>query len=128
MATRYPFERTTEDSLIEVIADIDRTTALFVLDTGASHTIVDLGILIKEGYRMGDTKGLVFIETANGLIQAHKFTVSKLLCLGIEKENMEVSTFLFDDPQENVKGVIGLDFLDGLEVCINLKEYVITVR
>ena len=128
MAESYSFDRPTEDSLIEFTGHLDGKSLTLVLDTGATHTVVDFGVLIKEGYRLSDTQGLVFIETANGLITANKFRVKQLTCLGIARQNFEVSSFLFDDPQENVKGILGLDFLDGREVCLDFRENKVTVR
>jgi len=128
MAESYSFDRATEDSLIEFTAQVDGNSVNLVLDTGATHTILDFGVLIKEGYRLSDTRGLVFIETANGLITANKFLVKQITCLGTVRENFEVSSFLFDDPQDNVKGILGLDFLNDLEVCLNFREGMVTVK
>lgn len=128
MAESYSFDRPTEDSLIEFTAHLDGKSLTMVLDTGATHTVVDFGALIKEGYRLSDTQGLVFIETANGLITANKFRVKELPCLGITRQNFEVSSFLFDDPQENVKGIMGLDFLQGLEICLDFRNGWVTVK
>ena len=84
--------------------------------------------MIKEGYRLSDTRGLVFIETANGLITANKFLVEELRCLGVARQNFEVSAYLFEDPQENVKGVLGLDFLQGHELCIDFTANTVTLK
>ena len=59
---------------------------------------------------MGDTKGLVPVETANGIIYANRYEIQSLVCLGITRQNIEVTPYLFDDP-ESYQGVVGLDFL-----------------
>ena len=128
MAESYSFDGPTEDSLIAFTAHVNGKSLTMVLDTGATHTVVDFGAVIKEGYRLSDTQGLVFIETANGLITANKFRVKELTCLDITRQDFEVSSFLFDDPQENVKGIVGLDFLQGLEICLNFKTGRVTVK
>jgi predicted aspartyl protease len=128
MAKSYTFERHTEDDLILVTAQLDNSLVDFVLDTGASHTFIDFGILIKEGYRKNDTKGIVPIETANGIIFADRYIVSKITALGITKTNFEVTSYLFDEPESDFKGVIGLDFLVDNEFCISLKKSVITIK
>ena len=128
MAKSYTFERPTEDDLIIVSAQLDNSLVDFVLDTGASHTFVDFGLLIKEGYRKSETKGIVPIETANGIILANTYTISKITALGIVKTNFEVTSYLFDEPESNFKGVIGLDFLTEKEFCINLKKGLITIK
>ena len=128
MAKSYTFERHTEDDLILITAQLDNSVVDFVLDTGASHTFIDFGILIKEGYRKNDTKGIVPIETANGIIFADRYIVSKITALGITKTNFEVTSYLFDEPESDFKGVIGLDFLLDNEFCISLKKSLITIK
>ncbi len=99
-----------------------------MIDTGASHTFIDFGILIKEGYRLNDTKGIIPVETANGILYANRFDVELINALGILKENFEVTSYLFDDPESNFKGVIGLDFLGNSEICINFKTNILTIK
>lgn len=48
MAQSYTFARATEDDLIVVSARIGNSIVDLVLDSGASHTFIDFGILIKE--------------------------------------------------------------------------------
>jgi hypothetical protein len=50
------------------------------------------------------------------------------MALGIVKTNFEVTSYLFDEPESNFKGVIGLDFLADKEFCINLKKGLITIK
>ena len=128
MATSYSFDRTTENSLIEVATDLEDSRFTAILDTGASHTVVDFGVLIEEGYLLDETKGLVQLETANGIKLANLFHVKRLACLGIIRTDFEVCAYLFDDPQAAPKGIIGLDFLGTTNFCIDLKEGKITVQ
>jgi predicted aspartyl protease len=128
MAQSYSFERETEDDLIVIPVKIGNSLVDLVIDTGASHTFIDFGILIKEGYRLNDTKGIAPIETANGILYANRFDVESINALGILKENFEVTSYLFDDPESNFKGVIGLDFLGNNEICINFKTNILTIK
>lgn len=128
MGESFPFVRNSADDLIVVVAQLDNSLLELVLDTGASHTFVDLGILIKEGCRMDDSKGVVPVETANGIILANQFTVDNISALGISKRNFEVTAYLFDDPESGFSGVIGLDFLEGKEFCISLEEGIVKVK
>lgn len=128
MDESFSFVRESQDDLIIVTARVDSSVVDLVLDTGASHTFIDFGILIKEGYRMDDTKGLVPVETANGVIPANIFGVKKVEALGMSKENFEVTSYLFDNPESTYKGVLGLDFLEGKEICINLKNNTVKVK
>ena len=128
MAQSYSFERETEDDLIVITARIGNSLVDLVVDTGASHTFIDFGVLIKEGYRLNNTKGIIAVETANGIIYANRFDVNFINALGITRDNFEITSYLFDDPESNFKGVLGLDFLSGKEICINLKDNLLTVR
>ena len=128
MAKSYTFERNSDDDLIIVAVKIGNSLAEFVLDTGASHTFIDFCLLIKEGYRKSDTKGVVPVETANGIILANTYILNDIIALGITQTNFEITSYLFDDPEGNYKGVIGLDFLAEKEFCINLKTNRITIR
>jgi predicted aspartyl protease len=128
MAQSYSFERETEDDLIVIPVKIGNSLVDLVIDTGASHTFIDFGILIKEGYRLNDTKGIIPVETANGILYANRFDVKSMEALGILKEDFEVTSYLFDDPESNFKGVIGLDFLGNSEICINFKMNKLTIK
>ncbi len=128
MAQSYTFESPTDDDLILVSVQLDNSLTDFVLDTGASHTFVDFGVLIKEGYRKSDTGGIVPIETANGIILANLYTISQISALGITMTDFEVTSYLFDDPETTYQGVIGLDFFADKEFCINLIKSIITIK
>jgi hypothetical protein len=60
------------------------------------------------------------VETANGIIYANRYEISKITGLGIIKENFEVTSYIFDDPATNYQGVIGLDFFEKMKFCIDL--------
>lgn len=124
----FAFDRKTADDLILVSVRLGNTLVELVLDTGASHTFIDFGILVKEGYRMDDSKGIVPVETANGIILANLFEVNMLEALGLTKQNFEVTSYLFDDPEGSFKGVIGLDFLEGKEFCVSLRENLVKIK
>jgi hypothetical protein len=68
MAQSYSFDRKDVDDLIEILIHLGKSSINAILDTGATHAIINLGVLIKEGYRLNDSKGIVFIETANCLV------------------------------------------------------------
>jgi predicted aspartyl protease len=127
MVKSYPFRRTDPDDLIIVSAFVNEVTFPLVIDTGASHTVIDFGVLVDAGYRLGDTKGIVPIETANGIISANLFQVKKITALGIEKQNFEVCSYLLGQPEDDIKGVVGLDFFEDKKVCLDFKKSVITI-
>ena len=127
MVKSYPFRRTDADDLIIVGCFVNEVTFPLVVDTGASHTVIDFGVLVDAGYRLGDTKGIVPIETANGIISANLFIVKKITVWGIEKRNFEVCSYLLGQPEDEIKGVLGLDFFENKKICIDFKKSVITI-
>jgi predicted aspartyl protease len=127
MAESYPFRRTDADDLIIVGAYVNQVTFPLVVDTGASHTVIDFGVLVDAGYRLGDTKGVVPIETANGIISANLFVVKKIAILGIEKHDFEVCSYLLGQPEDEIKGVEGLDFFEDKKIRIDFKNSDITI-
>lgn len=52
MAQTQSFKRLDNESLIFVPASILESEVDLVVDTGASHTFIDFGILLKEGIRL----------------------------------------------------------------------------
>lgn len=128
MVKSYPFERLTQDDLIIIPTKIGNSLVNLVLDTGASHTFIDFGILIKEGYRSYHTKGLIPVETANGIIYANRYDILSIEALGISKTNFEVTSYLFDDPNSDFCGVLGLDFFESNKFCIDLLNKTISLH
>jgi predicted aspartyl protease len=127
MVKSYPFRRTDADDLIIVGCYVNEVTFPLVVDTGASHTVIDFGVLVDAGYRLGDTKGIVPIETANGIISANLFNVKRITLLGIEKHDFEVCSYLLGQPEDEIKGVVGLDFFENKKICIDFKKSLITI-
>ena len=127
MVKSYPFTRESEDDLIIVKARIGNSIMDLVLDSGASHTVINFGVLIKEGYRLDHTKGIIPVKTANGIIYANRYDVNQISALGMDKQNVEITSYLFDEPEDNCQGVIGLDFLKGTKFCIDLADNEITI-
>ena len=66
----YRFRRDDEDSLIFVYAEVGAEPATLALDTGATHTVIDLTILLMAGYTTNDIVKTVEMETAKGVIEA----------------------------------------------------------
>lgn len=49
MVKSYPFRRTDADDLIIVGCYVNEVTFPLVVDTGASHTVIDFGVLVDAG-------------------------------------------------------------------------------
>lgn len=126
----HHFVRHNEDDLVVVPCKIDADKITLALDTGASHTTIDLTPLLLAGYSVSDAVGMERIETASGIIEAHIFIVNRIECLGIVRKNFKLSAYDFFAYHflSDFEGVLGLDFLKGTKFCVDLDEQEITIQ
>ena len=126
----YHFHRYDPDSLLLVYARVNQERATLALDTGATHTVIDLTVLLMAGYSIKDSKKVVLMETAKGTIDAYVFNLAKLTCLGVTYTNIEVCSydFLGNSVLTTIDGVLGLDFFNGCNLNIDFIESTITVH
>jgi predicted aspartyl protease len=101
-----PFSLETEESLILVPTFVEDEEISLVLDTGASHTIIDLTKLLIIGYRLSDSLGTVQFETAKGVVDAYVFKIKYIKALGHTKRDIKVCSY--DFLGNNVLSEIGL--------------------
>ena len=82
------------------------------------------------GYRLQDARRTVYFETANGVIEAYVFRIERLTALGITRTDFEICAYDFLTHQvlTNFDGVLGLDFLNGYNICIDFRESTITLN
>jgi predicted aspartyl protease len=126
----YPLKREPSSNLLIVSIEIDDIFELrMILDTGASHTTIDSNALHLLGYNFSDKVDIVEIETANGVIQTDVFAIDKFKCLGIEKNNFQIQVydFLAHSIFSDYNGLLGLDFLEGPNFCINTNKSELTI-
>jgi hypothetical protein len=125
----YYFELKTPDSLIDIECRLRDENYRFALDTGASHTVIDLAAIMVAGYDMPDVIRTVQLETGNGAVEGYIFKVASFTALGITRRNMEVCSYDFFGKNvfAEIHGVLGLDFFAGKKFCIDLAKFEITI-
>lgn len=111
--TQHPFTRETDESLVLVQCRFPNHGMALALDTGASHTTIDLAAIIIAGYEIADAIGTVQLETASGLIEAYLFEVRDFFALGSIRNEMTICAYDFfaHHALTDFDGVLGLDFL-----------------
>lgn len=124
----YHFHRASDDDLI-IITTYLRYPKVnlyyplsLVLDTGASHTVIDLNILLIAGYDKSlKLNKEIKIQTANKIIDADQLIVSELKILDRAIPEFKVTTydFLTQDDLLSYDGVLGLDFFKDTELTID---------
>lgn len=125
------FELLEDNSVIIVDALIENKFELrLAIDTAATHTTIDSNILFLAGYELKNTINEVEVETANGIIVNEIYEVKEFSSIGIAKKNFKVQVydFLAHGITSEYDGVIGLDFLRGSIVTIDLKKFEIKVE
>lgn len=124
------FTRHTDESLLVINCEIDKHDLALALDTGASHTTIDLAALIIAGYDLTKSERVIQIETASGVIDAYVFKVKTLKAINTEKNDIEVCAYDFFSYHliTDFDGVLGLDFFGEQKLCIDFKNNLLTLQ
>jgi Aspartyl protease len=124
------FKRQTEDSLIILKCHFPDHEIALALDTGASHTTIDLTALQIAGYDISNAFKMIKIETASGIIDGYLLIVKEFTALGITKNDIVVCTYDFfaHHVLSDFDGVLGLDFIDEYKICVDFKKSIITLQ
>lgn len=127
---KQKFHRATENSLIVISCSIGKDPIAIAIDTGASHTTMDINQVLLAEYNMKDAIGVTQIETASGVIDAFIFRLKEFSCLGITRQNVDVCAydFLAHHLLTDFDGVLGLDFFEGMKFCIDMDKSIITIQ
>ena len=126
----YPFRLLGDDSLVVVDGLVDGRDVRLAIDTGASHTVVDLTALLIAGYSLSDIKGATQFETAQGIMDAHVFQLKKFEVLGMQLTNFDISSydFLAYGLVTEFDGMLGLDFFKGKKVCFDFGKSLVSIE
>jgi hypothetical protein len=125
----FPFSLDESYNTIVVDVLLDGFELKLMVDTGASHTVIDLTTLLINGYSFSQRKKEVKIETAKGVASAHVFEVKLLESLGIKQKSFEVCSydFLGNGILSEYDGVLGIDFFFNNKICIDFIKSEITI-
>ena len=88
------------------------------LDTGATTTLINVGLLVAIGYDPALAFDRVEVTTGSGIEFAPRLTISKITALGTERFAFPVLCHTLP-PSAGVDGVLGLDFLRGLVLTVD---------
>ncbi len=124
------FERQYDEQLIVIDCKMGSHKILLALDTGASHTTIDLAALIIAGYNVSDAIREVEIETASGIVKGLVFVLKEFRAIDTVLHNIEVCAYDFfaNHLLTDFDGVLGLDFFKGVKFCIDMNKSEITIQ
>ncbi len=91
------------------------------LDTGATGTLINAGMLVSIGYDPALAQDRVQVTTGSGVEFAPLIVANKLAALGQERTDFAVLCHTLP-PSANVDGLLGLDFLRGRHLNIDFRN------
>ena len=126
----FPFDLDDEDSLILLPCMIDDEKVTLALDTGATHTVIDLTKMHLMGYRLSDAIEKTQFATASGVIDAYIFRIRSIHALGCKKEMPLISSYdMFgSDLVSGFDGMLGLDFFQETDLFISFRRFILSLN
>jgi len=113
-----------ERGLIVVRAELWGPTGSGVLqlalDTGATSTLVNVGMLVAIGYDPALIAERVQVTTGSGIEFAPRVVLQRVRALGQERLGFPVLGHTLP-PSASVDGLLGLDFFRGLDLAIDFR-------
>ncbi len=96
------------------------------LDTGATNTVVNVGMLVALGYDPALEPDRVQVTTGSGVEFAPRVTLRRIVTLGLERTDFHVLGHTLP-PSAGVDGLLGLDFFRGQVLTVNLRNGWVTL-
>ena len=128
---KYKFDKNLDESgVIFVTAKIESHTFRMMIDTGATHTTLDIGALYIAGYSITNKLGTVDVETAKGTLGVDIIEVENMTALGrtLHKIPIQVYDFVAQGIISDYDGLLGLDFFKNTVFCIDMNNNTIEVN
>ncbi len=100
--------------------------ARLALDTGATRTLVNWDLLVFTGYDPAGVRPRVHVTTGSGVEFVPQVSVDRVQALGSERSDFPVLCHTLP-PSATVDGVLGLDFLRGRRLVVDLRDGQVTL-
>jgi len=111
--------------LIIVRAELEGPTGNVVLrlalDTGATGTLINVGMLVSIGYDPALVPDRLQITTGSGVEFVPRIKLIKVTALGQERTNLLVLCHTLP-PSAGVDGLLGLDFFRGQSLSVDFRS------
>jgi len=102
-----------------------RYLATFLIDTGASYTVITPKMAKTLGIDIGEDNPTVPVTTANGVLHAPVVRLKHVSLGGLQVDNVDaVVTELGDSPQ--LSGLLGMSFFQGMDLSFKQDRLVIS--
>ena len=100
----------------------DGYVARFILDTGASLSIISRNLATDIGLLPASSLKSVTLKTAGGPVQADIITIQSIRLSGAEVRNSAIAIFDLPDIPDGIEGILGLTFLRHFEVTLDIAK------
>jgi predicted aspartyl protease len=91
------------------------------LDTGATSTAINVGMLVSIGYDPSLVPDRIQVTTGSSVEYVPRITLSKITALGQERANFSVLCHTLP-PSAGIDGLLGLDFSRGQKLTIDFLQ------
>lgn len=115
-----PMEKHGQVVIIEAMLN-GKTAAKFVVDTGASYTMISSAVAKELDIDVTQAQRTMPFQTANGMIQAPLTNLESITVGGLEIKNLTAA--VHDAvPDPHVAGLLGLNFLSNFRMDIDTQK------
>ena len=119
-----------QSGLVIVPAAVDGPSGSGVLrlalDTGATGTVINVGMLVALGYDPALTPQRIQVATGSGVEFVPRITLDKIVALGQERTHFPVLGHTLP-PSAGIDGLLGLDFVRGQTLTVDFRTGTITL-
>ncbi len=103
------------------------TLVHLALDTGATSTLINWGVIVFLGYDPALASERVQITTGSGVEFVPRVRLDKIQALGLEHRNFNALCHTLP-PSASVDGLLGLDFFHNRRLILDFRNGMITLE
>jgi clan AA aspartic protease (TIGR02281 family) len=118
-----PFEKQGQVVIVEATLN-NKTAAKFIVDTGASYTMISSATAKELAVGNDTNPRTVPFQTANGMIQAPLISLDSITVAGMEIKNLTAAVHDVI-PDGKIAGLLGLNFLSNFRMDIDTQKGVL---
>jgi predicted aspartyl protease len=110
----------------ELFGPLGNIVLRLALDTGATGTTINAGLIMVVGYDPSSAPERVEMTTGSGVEYASRLSVSRISALGQERSKFPIIVHTLP-PSARVDGLLGLDFFRAQELRVDFRNGIITL-
>ncbi|MFQ5682440.1 MAG: TIGR02281 family clan AA aspartic protease [Candidatus Binatia bacterium] len=121
-----PFQKKGEVVIVEAVVN-QKTSKRFIVDTGASYTMISHATAKELGIGVGEKLPTIPFQTANGVIHAPLISLDSIEIGGMQVKGLTAAIHdVFPDPK--IAGLLGLNFLRNFRMDFDTHNHVLVLE